>query len=52
MGDKIKLSKKAHEMILKIEQEFLKIQSEENTNNALNFLQEIIDYLRSVYIVK
>lgn len=37
--------------ILEIEKTFKKIQEKENTSNALDYLQEIIDYLRATYKV-
>ena len=46
------LSEDTLQAILEIEKGFNKIQQESNTSNALDYLQEIIDYLRNTYNVK
>jgi hypothetical protein len=50
-SDKI-LSEDTLQAILEIEKRFNKIQQKSNTSNALDYLQEIIDYLRNTYNVK
>ena len=50
-NDKI-LSEDTRKAILEIEWGFNKIKEESNTSNALDYLQEIIDYLRNTYNVK
>lgn len=46
------LSEDTLQAILEIEKRFNKIQQKSNTSNALDYLQEIIDYLRNTYNVK
>lgn len=51
MKDNIILSENAKKHILKIEKTFKTIQDNENTLNALDFLQEIKDYLVKTYCI-
>ena len=52
MKNNKELSKDTLQIILEIEKQFTKIQEEQNTSNAIDFLQEIINYLRATYNVK
>lgn len=45
------LSEEGEKTILEIERNFKEIQNNCNTSNALDYLQEIIDYLRNTYNV-
>lgn len=46
------LSEDTHDTILEIEAKLEEIRENSNTSNALDYLQEIIDYLKSTYNVK